>query len=169
MNLRKYQKEDAYKILSWFENEKEFRFWSANYYQQYPIDPTDINNLYNECGKQFEFYPMMLEDDGKTIGHFIIKTPYEDKTIVQIGFVIVNNQLRGYGYGKKMLQQAIMYAKEKMNAKEVRIKVFENNDRAVHCYQSVGFQKAAVEENACQFHGENWNRVEMSIEIQGLC
>ena len=44
MNLRRYKEDDAKEILNWIKNEKEFRLWSADRYESYPVTPSDINN-----------------------------------------------------------------------------------------------------------------------------
>lgn len=101
MNFRKYKKEDAKEILSWIENEREFRLWSANRYENYPALPSDLNNNYLECQKTSNFYPFTLEDDGKIIAHLILRNPGENPEIIRLGFIIVNKKIRGKGYGKK--------------------------------------------------------------------
>lgn len=37
MILREYKETDANVILSWIKNEREFRLWSADRYETYPI------------------------------------------------------------------------------------------------------------------------------------
>ena len=62
------------------------------------------------------------------------------KTVIRFGFVIVDDQLRGKGYGKQMLQLAIQKAKNEFGAKKINLGVFDNNPSALHCYESVGFK-----------------------------
>lgn len=49
MYFRKYKEDDAKEILSWIKDEREFRLWSADRYNNYPALPSDINNNYLEC------------------------------------------------------------------------------------------------------------------------
>ena len=49
MEFRKYQKEDAKEILSWIKTERDFRLWSADRYDKYPIKAEDINTNYEKC------------------------------------------------------------------------------------------------------------------------
>ena len=37
MKFRSYKEDDASIILSWISNEREFRLWSADRYENYPI------------------------------------------------------------------------------------------------------------------------------------
>ena len=100
MNFRIYKEEDAKEILSWIRNEREFRLWSFDRYKEYPALPSDINMNYLKCKESSNFYPFTLEDEGKIIGHIILRNPGENKEIIRLGFIIVDNNIRGKGYGK---------------------------------------------------------------------
>ena len=80
-----------------------------------------------------------------------------------MGFIIVDNSVRGKGYGKFLIETAIKYAKEQLGAKEINLGVFINNDGALRCYQSVGFEITDIEKNAYQFYDENWDCAEMIL------
>ena len=163
MKLRQYRNEDAQKILSWIKSEREFRLWSADRYKEYPASPDDINNNYSECEKDGAFYPFTLEDNGKTIGHLILREPEKGKRIIRMGFIIVDNGIRGKGYGKILIREAIKYAEEELLAEEINLGVFTKNEGALHCYQSVGFKTIRIDEKAYNFHGEDWNCAEMIL------
>ena len=164
MNLRKYKEDDAKEILSWIKNEREFRLWSADRYKEYPAVPSDINNNYLECEKKTNFYPFTLEDEGKVIGHFILRKPDENTDVIRIGFIIIDSSIKGRGYGKKLIVEAINFAKEKLLAKKINLGVFTNNENALKCYKSVGFKVIDIKKNAYQFHNEQWDYAEMILE-----
>ena len=164
MIFRTYKEEDANEILSWIQNEKEFRLWSADRYSNYPAEPSDINDNYLECKKASNFYPFTLEDEGKIIGHLILRNPGEDENLIRLGFIIVDKKIRGKGYGKKLMEEAIKYAKEHLNAKKFNLGVFTNNESAFECYKSLGFKLVSIEKEAYQFHDEKWDCAEMILE-----
>ena len=164
MYLRKYIETDAEKILSWISDERAFRLWSADRYGEYPITPDEINQNYRECCKNGGFCPVTLIDDNETIiGHLILRNPTEDKSIIRLGFIIVDNKVRGKGYGKKLLELAIRYAREELKAQEINLGVFKENEGAYKCYTSVGFKEVGVEHNAYIFNDETWDCVEMIL------
>lgn len=164
MYLRKYLESDAEIILSWIADERAFRLWSADRYGEYPITPNEINQNYRECNKTGGFYPMTLIGDNEdVIGHLILRNPTEDKSIIRLGFIIVDNKVRGKGYGKKLLELAIRYAREDLLAQEINLGVFKENEGAYKCYTSVGFKEVGVEHNAYTFNGETWDCVEMIL------
>ena len=164
MNFRTYKEEDAKEILSWIKNEREFRVWSADRYNNYPALPSDINNNYLECQKTSNFYPFTLEDEGKIIGHLILRNPGENKDVIRLGFIIIDKEIRGKGYGKKLIKEAIKYAKEKLDAKKVNLGVFKSNESAFECYKSVGFKVIDIEKDAYRFYEEQWDCIEMILE-----
>ena len=164
MELRDYQKKDAFEILNWIKNEREFRLWSADRYHDYPIKPDDINNNYDECKRIGNFYPLTLCDDDKIIGHLILRNPGEDESVIRMGFIIVDNRIRGKGYGKMIINLAINYAKEVLNAKEINLGVFTCNESALHCYEKCGFEIISIEKNSYKFYNENWDCAEMVLK-----
>ena len=165
MHFRKYEESDAKKILSWIDNERDFRLWSADRYGEYPIKAEDININYRTCSEKGNFYPMTLvDDDNNIIGHLIFRNPGEDKTVVRLGFIIVDNKIRGKGFGRILLELAIKYAKEKLNATELSLGVFMNNQSAYRCYFSVGFREVGIEKGVCNYKGECWDCIEMELK-----
>ena len=141
MKLKQYQKEDAAIICSWIKDKKSLYQWSANCIGKFPFSGDDINENYAARMTGNRFIPLSAFDDrGNLIGHLCIRYPDEaNDSIVRFGFVIVDPDLRGQGNGKKMLQLAIDYAKDRLGASKITLGVFTNNDSARYCYESVGF------------------------------
>lgn len=164
MNIRPYKEEDTKEILSWIKNEREFRSWSADRYKNYPAKPSDINDNYSKSKKLSNFYALTFEDEERIIGHLILRNPKKDTSIIRLGFIIVNSNIRGKGYGKKIIKEAIKYAKEKLDTKEINLGVFTNNESAYNCYKSVGFKVKSIEKDAFQFNNESWDCAEMVLE-----
>ena len=102
LNLRPYKTSDAEHIVSWIEDEKAFRLWCADRFKVYPLSPEEFNKLYQN--RNVDFFGMIAEDEGNTIGHFFIQKVQQDK--YKFGLIIVDNTKRGKGYGKGMLQAA---------------------------------------------------------------
>ena len=165
MKLRNYIYSDANEIIKWIKDERALKLWSADIYGDFPIAADDINNNYNKCISYGNFYPMTLIDDNNIVGHIILRNPDPShKEIVRLGFIIVNDSLRGKGYGKLLIKEAIKYTKINLNAKEINLGVFENNDNAYYCYKSAGFEEVRIDKNIFKFHNEMWNCVEMILK-----
>ena len=160
MEFRNYKKEDAEEIIKWIRNEQELFLWSADIYNKFPIEAEDINNFYKGCSKKTNFYPMTLIENNKIIGHLILRNVSENNKIIRLGFIIVNPILRGKGYGKKLINYAIEYAENNLNAGEINLGVFENNINAYKCYKSVGFAEINKEE-IYTINNEKWKCIEL--------
>lgn len=79
-------------------------------------------------------------------------------------FVMVDQDLRGQGYGKEMLSLAVKYAFEITKADAVQLNVFSENTGAKKCYLSVGFSERTNTDRAFSFNEELWGRCNMIIK-----
>lgn len=169
LRLRPYKNCDAKYIVSWIKDETAFRKWCADRYESYPISADDINIQYAACADADNFYEMTAFDETGVVGHLIMRFTDEEKRILRFGFVIVDDAKRGKGYGKEMLLLALKYAFEILKVWKVSLGVFENNEPAYHCYQSIGF-KEVMTRNKEVYHvlGEDWECIELEIENPDL-
>ena len=162
LRLRPYKNCDADIIASWIKNEYAFRQWCADRYDRYPISGADINAHYAGFADADWFYPMTAFDETGVVGHLIMRFTDEEKRILRFGFVIVDVNRRGEGYGREMLSLALQYAVLFLRAGKVTLGVFENNPAAYYCYKAAGFQDVPTEQ-AEYYHvlGEDWKCLEM--------
>jgi len=142
MKLRAYEREDSPIIASWVRTEKELYQWSADRYGFFPLLPYSVDEHYVPAMESGRFIPLTeVDDDNKVVGHLIIRYPKEDDdTSVRIGFVIVDPEERGKGYGRELIRLAVEYVKNNLTAKRVDLGVFDNNPKARNCYEAVGFK-----------------------------
>ena len=153
MRIRKYTSTDASAILSWTRDEKAFYQWSAGVLGTYPITEEDF--AFVENLDAFTAY----DDDG-IVGFFTLRKPSE-QNILRIGFVIVDPDKRGKGYGKQMMKLALGIAFGR-GAEAVSLGVFENNLPAYYCYKAAGFEDVVLDETETyEVLGETWNCREM--------
>jgi len=157
MKLRPFNITDASTILSWIKDKSEFRKWSADRYPNYPAVQEDMVQQYEGDN----IYPLTAEDEqGIIIGHIMIRIPNSNlPQKVRLGFIIVDDLLRGKGYGKQLILETIEYAKQHLDATHISLGVFLNNPSALHCYESVGFKAIGTE--TYPIDGETWECVEM--------
>lgn len=142
LEIRPYKSCDAKHILSWIDNQTKFYRWCADVYDRYPISENDINNFYNsEQSKQT--IKMTAVDNSDIVGHFTIRFTDKQKSVARLGFVIINDKIRGQGIGKKLIALALKYSFETLKARKVTLAVFKNNPAAYNCYKSAGFKEVA--------------------------
>ena len=161
MRIRFFQTEDAKRVLKWIHSEREFRMWSVDQYGEYPIEPADIIRNYMLKMSIGEFYPLIFTEGKKVVGHLILRYPTEDKHLVQLGYIIVNDKLRGKGYGTQMIMTAIHFANKELGATKFRLGVITINEKARRCYEKIGFEPTSLKKGVYNFHGEEWDYQEM--------
>ena len=118
IRLRPYNANDADKVLSWSRDEGAFYKWSAGVLGKYPITKEQfgfVNNL----------MAFTAIDDDDLVGFFTMRRPTGSYDELRFGFVVVDPDRRGKGYGKAMLQLGTKFAKEIYGAKKVSLGVFE--------------------------------------------
>ena len=109
--------------------------------------------------------PFTAFDESRAIGFFTLRNPGESLDELRLGFVIVNPDKRGKGFGKAMLQSGLKFAFEIYGAKMVSVVVFENNPSAYYCYKSVGFHDATSDmSEKYKILGEEWGCKELRME-----
>ena len=160
MIIRTFKKEDAPIILGWIKNKTDLRKWSADRYCDYPATPDEMAQLYAPDNMT----PLTAEDEnGNVIAHIAIRIPdIANPKAVKLGFIIVDDSLRGKGYGKELIRQTIDYARKNLNATSISLGVFKNNPPALHCYESIGFKEIGHE--AYSIDGDTWDCIEMELE-----
>lgn len=173
LRLRPYKAEDAKAIVSWIKDETALRKWSSDRYGAYPISPEDINHKYLDCNGDCEeadnFYPLTAEDENGPIGHLILRYTDDAKRVIRLGFIIVDDEKRGMGYGKKMIQMAEKYAFDMLRAEKLTLGVFENNAPAYYCYKAAGFSEIPMEEDFIfEILGEKWKCIEMDLKKEEM-
>ncbi len=163
LRLRQYKPCDAEKFPLWLKNKDIFYKWSAGRFGNYPITAEKINKKYinnnGDCLEYDNFYPFIAFDESGSVGSLIMRYLDEEKTVVRFGFIVIDSEKRGKGYGKEMLNLALKYAFEIYGAQKVILGVFENNAPAHYCYKSVGFTDAG--EEIYNINGEEWKCIEM--------
>lgn len=157
MTLREFRPDDAPVILNWCKDKRAFRRWSADRYRDFPALPEEMLKQYDGDNK----FPFTALEEGEVVGHILLRYPSEDKSVIRLGFVIVDNGKRGKGLGKQMLKLAVDLAFGRFGARKITLGVFCDNSSAFGCYQSLGFR--TVGEETYLIDGEEWKGVEMEL------
>lgn len=165
MQLRNFMESDSALISSWVLCEEDLYKWSANILCQWPLKSETLFNHYKEGIAQKTVVPLVaVDDDGIPFGHCFLRFPFEDKSIVRIGFVIVDPKIRGKAYGRKLLSLVEDFAKKEYGATKLSLGVFTNNLPAMKCYLSMNYiPDGTVGQVECPFG--KWKVVEMLKDL----
>ena len=162
LRLRPYMESDAETILSWPMDERAFYRWTAGRLGEYPLTKERFSSL------SF-LMRFTLLDEEEPAGFFTLRNPNDTPDEVRFGFVIVDPEKRGRGYGKEMLCLGLKYAFEIYRAKKASLGVFENNLPAYYCYKAAGFGDVTKEpQEAYRVLGEDWKCRELSKDAASL-
>jgi RimJ/RimL family protein N-acetyltransferase len=167
LRLRPYKSCDSGIIEKWIQDKDVFMKWGGERFGEFPISARIIDDKYTlnngDCAEEDNFYPWIaFDDENGVVGHFIMRYINGDNRILRFGWVVVDDKIRGKGYGTEMLRLGLKYAFEILKADVVTIGVYENNDRAHNCYKKLGFTDKEIVEK------EPWNVIEMEIKKSGL-
>ena len=158
IRIRPYKATDVNTILSWCQDEKAFYQWTAGILGSYPITQNEFRFVES-------LMPFTAFDETGIVGFFTLRKPNESPDELRFGFVIVDPDKRGKGYGKELLRLGLEFVFEIYGAKRASLGVFENNLSAYYCYKAVGFSDVILEttETYCVL-GEEWKCKELVIE-----
>ncbi|MDO4773203.1 MAG: GNAT family N-acetyltransferase [Bacillota bacterium] len=157
---RDYDDRYAEEILTWCKDELTFYKWTAGTLGNYPLSKENFS-------KVRELFPSLIFDDSEPVGFFTLRQIDLEKGEMRIGYILIDPEKRGRGYGKALLREGLRYAKEVFGAKKLSLGVFDNNDNARACYQAVGFRDVPQDAGErCQILGEEWIYRKMEIDLE---
>ena len=166
LRLRPYKSCDSKIIESWIQDKDVFLKWGGEHFGEYPVSAQVIDDKYRlnngDCEEADNFYPWIaFDEENRVVGHFIMRYLNGNNKLLRFGWVIVDDSIRGKGYGTEMLRLGLKYAFEILSVDKVTIGVFENNELAHRCYQKVGFEDREIVD------AEPWKIIEMAIDKRG--
>lgn len=164
LRLRPFRKNDAKSIITWTSEPEEFMKWSAGILGQFPLTEERMIEATSGRDDNEQYFPFTAFDENGPVGFLHIRIDGDNYEKVRFGFVIVDPNIRGKGYGKQMLLLALKYAFDVYGAQSVGLGVFDNNKAAYNCYKSVGFKETGECVNY-EIGGNTWTDVEMEIVL----
>jgi RimJ/RimL family protein N-acetyltransferase len=168
VRLRPFKMSDAKYLLEWVQEERLFTMWCANKFE-YPLTKEQLmiyKDMYENDEQGWIF--SALDESGLPIGHLLMRRAnYIDQSL-HLGFVIIDENHRGHGYGKEMVELAVKYAFDLLKVKKVTLGVFANNPAAHNCYKSIGFIDQKFYEDFFPYKDEKWGLYDMQVvDVRG--
>lgn len=164
LRLRPYKPSDGAYLMEWLKDERTLHLWRADRFH-YPLDQEQLNQYWNDFLEDEQGWIWTaLEADGTPAGHFSMRRADYEKECIHMGFIVVNPECRGKGYGREMVNMALEYAFGLLKMKRVTLGVFSNNEAAHKCYLSAGFGDLRLNQAYDTFHGEVWDYYNMAAD-----
>ena len=139
--LRPYSPQDAETILSWIKDETSYYQWCAGLFGPYhPLTEEEFTR------KVTAHIPYTYAETDRPVGFLFLRVPEGRDSIMRLGFVILDPQLRGKGLGSAMVREALNLVFHHHGMKRAELGVFDNNPSALYCYEAAGFQLTGKKE-----------------------
>lgn len=161
MRLRGYIEEIDFPLVQkWVEEERVHALWCAGRFG-YPLDRDNFREVLTKNAEEWQDCPYIVtEDDGRQIGFFTYNINTEENYGF-LKFIVLDGNLRGQGYGTRMIQFVSRFAFEITGVSQLRLNVFDVNGAAAGCYRKAGFYEESREKDVFAFQGEVWGRCHM--------
>lgn len=164
MHLRPYNKDrDFTYIKQWVTDSRTHAMWCANLIP-YPLSQEGLEaTLEAHKEKWGDTAYVFVNDEGIPIGFFSYSVNVEGN-FGFLKFVVVDNKLRGQGYGVKMLQQVQEQFFGALDIDFIKLNVFDNNEAARRCYEKAGFKEIVHKPHSFPYEDELWGQCHMSVD-----
>ena len=163
MRLRPYRKSDFIYLQKWVADARTHALWCAGRLP-FPLTEDKFQDMLETSEREWgSFGYIFTEDSGQPVG-FLLYNINEEEDYGFASYILVDSSLRGKGYGTQMLKLLLQYAFLITNVAEVRLNVFDINERAKRCYEKAGFSEAAFTPEAFEYEEELWGRILMRAE-----
>ena len=117
------------------------------------MDKTSFEPIFQELLKDGIMY--IFEVENETAGMFkLIPLKHRCDHIAYLGSVAIGTNFAGKGLGKKMLQTIIDFGRT-LGLLRIELSVSITNDKAIHLYESVGFEKEGIIRKYTHLKSEN--------------
>lgn len=159
LRLRPFVLQDGDHVASWLADEMTFYKCTGGGLGDYPLAKDRLADMP-------EHMAFMALDEDVPVGFFTLRRQQGGFDHLRFCFVVVDDQKRGKGYGRRMLKLGLTYAKEICGAKKVSLCVFENNKPAHRCYEAIGFRDVVLDvPKSLRIKEEDWPSIEMEIQL----
>jgi RimJ/RimL family protein N-acetyltransferase len=164
MKLTPFTDADIDRLISWVSDEEQLMLW-AGLTLRYPLTRDQIEaNLASAEADPRRRKVWNAVVDGTVVGHIGLSNiwwEYDRKaTVVR---VMVDPDVRSKGLGRQMVTCVLAYAFGELDLHRVELGVWEQNERAIRCYESCGFVREGVQREMRKWEDGWWNGVSMGI------
>jgi len=146
-------------LISWIPDPKFAAQWGALVFQW----PLTVEQLMSRQ-EQHDVTSLCLMNLDEPIG--FIEIVEESPQECRLCRIIISPQYRGQGLGVNLLKRSLIYISSHYpSMQKVSLAVFEHNNSARHCYESVGFSYTD-KISSRQVGDEDWTLLHMTKAIE---
>ncbi len=164
VRLRAIEKEDLPLFVNWLNDPDVYRYLSL----YYPLSNVQEEKWFEDINsRSIAEQPLMIEtwDDGlwKSLGNISFINVDQQSRNAELGIFIGEKDFWGKGIGTKAIALMLDYGFNTLNLHRIYLRVFEPNQRGIHCYEKLGFRHEGSMREAYFLNGEYVNVLYMGI------
>ena len=162
MKLRPYIASKDYQIIkNWITDGRMHDLWCAKRIP-YPMTEENLQAFLEKDALEWGGKPYIATEENSDIpvGFFMI-TVNRGANSAFFKCIMVDNSLRGKGYGTRMIEQMKRFAFDELGVSLVQLNVFDTNPGAKRCYEKAGFTIESFTEKSLSFGAESWGHYRM--------
>ena len=133
--------EDIDVFMRWV-NDPEMAYFTTFYTQI--ISLSSEKEAVETLEKGGNTFSIVTRKDNKVIGNCSFFRTSETNRTAEIGIIIGEKDYWGMGYGSDALHLLIKFGFESRNYNNICLHVYSFNERAIACYEKVGFKRQGV-------------------------
>lgn len=157
IKLEPFKPSDFDTFISLLDN-REILIAIAGTYFSYPVTHEQLQKyLDDQASMAFN-----VVDNHKIIGHAEIIDM--GKGLYKLDKVIIDQAIRGKGYGQQLINALLAYAFENLDADIVELNVYDWNVAGIRCYEKTGFTFNAGKKFSTKTGDIEWVALNMTID-----
>ena len=167
LRLRPYKPSDAGHLMRWLLDERTVELWRADRFS-WPLTEEQLTAYYDDFTADTAAAAFTaLDGEGKPAGHFSFRNIDWEENRAHMGFIIVDPESRGKGYGRQMVHLALQYARLCLGLDFVTLGIYDCNEPARRCYEPEGFVRAErLGNRQTVLRGEEGNYYYMEADLR---
>ena len=116
------------------------------------------NSKEDEC-----IFLIVRKEDDKLIGTVGLHNINHINRCATLGIFIGDKSGRNKGYGTEAIKLILEYGFKYLNLNNIKLDVYEFNERAIACYKKCGFKEYGRRRKSEFIYGKYYDRIEMDI------
>jgi RimJ/RimL family protein N-acetyltransferase len=167
LELRRFEKDDCKYLTQWVPDARFLVQWAGPHYV-FPLTVGQVEETFRrtlEDKPEHLMFKAVRVPGDEAMGHIELMRIDDRKKSAHIGRVLIfKPEVRGKGYGGRMVSLLTDLAFSTMDIRELTLNVFDFNKQAIACYMKIGFRLCDFMENAVYIMGESWNLMTMKLK-----
>ena len=158
IHFQPFERTDFYRLINWLSSEKELIQFAGPIFS-YPLTNDQLENYVDSINRKV--CKILLSETNEVIGH--CEFNYENE-IPRISRVLIGNQnYRSRGIGTEIIRNMSTEFFCDSGVSIIDLNVFAWNDRAIRCYEKLGFRIVKTTVFEKEIDGEFWENHNMQL------